>query len=239
MDVLGGKKIERQELFGDSTTQNKGDSVAEADSQDVELFEEIMKSRMGMDIDDATPDTTADAGDNNVEEASAAPVFRMFAGAKAVKVETEVAEIVYIAPERPEVEMEESDSEEHWQALASAAIDAQTVKAMAQIPTPALLFPKRVIHIKAEPTVAAQNKDTAKKQGSKHKQQRRSKKSGATVPYVRVLSPYSGGMLKGEMLADVIRREEANRLRDAKLTAQRGRGGFRGRGRGRGSATAM
>ncbi|KAJ2544524.1 cholesterol esterase [Coemansia sp. RSA 1853] len=243
-DTVGGLvyskvlSIERQELFGDSTTQNKDASTAEADSQDVELFEEIMKSRMGMDIDDATPDNTAEASDNNVDEASAAPVFRMFAGAKAVKVETEIAEIVYIAPERPEVEMEESDSEEHRQALASAAIDAQTVKAMAQIPTPALLFPKRVIHIKAEPAVAAQNKDTTKKQ-SKHKQQRRGKRSETTVPYVRVLSPYSGGMLKGEMLADVIRREEANKLRAAKLTAQRGRGGFRGRGRGRGSVSAM
>ncbi|KAJ2451548.1 hypothetical protein EV183_003533 [Coemansia sp. RSA 2336] len=210
MNMLNGRKIERQELFDESHS-----SELAADSQDIEMFDELMKSR----LDIAQPTV--------VEETSStepAPVFRMFASAKAVKVETAPIEPVFIAPTRPLVPLEESDSEDHWNMLRSAAIDAQTIKDMAKVPLPALQFPKRVIHIKLEPkeNVAAESKLKRRK----HRPVKRTKQ-----PYVRVLSPYMGGTVRGEMLADVLRKEEIQRVREAKLAAKRG--GFRGRGRGR------
>ncbi|KAI9481942.1 hypothetical protein LPJ78_005033 [Coemansia sp. RSA 989] len=220
MDVFDGKKIERQELFGDESHS----SQSVADSQDIEMFDELMKSRLDI-VDGATKEPSS---------AETVPVFRMFASAKAVKVETAPVEPVFIAPERPQVPLEESDSEDHWNMLKSAAIDAQTIKDIAKVPLPALQFPKRVIHIKLESKEPAMGKSEDKaKQLNRRKHKRPVKR--AKQPYVRVLSPYMGGIVKGEMLADVLRKEEIQRAREAKLAAKRGgRGGFRGRGRGRG-----
>ncbi|KAJ2848802.1 hypothetical protein IWW36_003072 [Coemansia brasiliensis] len=230
MDVFDGKKIERQELFG-----NNGDASTKepaADSQDIEMFDELMKSRL--DIEDNNS-TAAKESASSTDEKEDIPVFRMFASAKAVKVETAPVEPVFIAPERPQASMEESDSEDHWNMLKSAAIDAQTIKNMANIPLPALQFPKRVIHIKVEPkesTLGNSESSTTDKQRNRRKRRRPIKRT--EQPYVRMLSPYMGGVVKGEMLADVLRKEEIKRVREAKLAAKRGgRGGFRGRGRGR------
>ncbi|KAJ2314477.1 hypothetical protein H4R23_004168, partial [Coemansia sp. Cherry 401B] len=186
MDVFKGERIERQDLFGGSSDQGAG-GAATADSQDVEMFEEMMKARLAMDIDDApAADAAKPADDSDV------PVFRMFAGAKPVKVETAPVEPVYILPKRPEVAMEESDSEEHRQALISVAIDAQTIRAMAQIPVPALQFPKRVLHLKAEATDDAKKKSADKPNGRRKHPRRARKSKNPTEPYVRVLSPYTG-----------------------------------------------
>ncbi|KAJ1736291.1 hypothetical protein LPJ61_000075 [Coemansia biformis] len=256
MDKLKGKKTDRRALFGAGTGDQR-----DIDVQDVEAYESMMKARLGAQENGESRRNPAEGAvasansDDNAgaDPASDAPMFQMFAGAGPVKVTTASADQVFVAPKRPEVPLEESDSEEHWNSLLSVAVDAQTIKAHSAIPTPDLQYLKRVIHIKLEPATGAKCSpaDSTKADRQRLQQRRRRLRlrgakaaDGASAmpePYVRVLSPYSGGVLRGEMLADVVRREEARAKRDAsRAAAKRGRGGggLRGRGRGRGSAAA-
>ncbi|PIA19103.1 hypothetical protein COEREDRAFT_90470 [Coemansia reversa NRRL 1564] len=237
--MLEGKKVDRNELFDDGDGY-KSDAM-EAETQVKEQYEAIMSSRLA--IESGTQQSgSSTSQDADVLSVSDTPVFRMFAGSGPVKVATETAEPVYILPEQPEVDLEESDSEEHWNALASVALDADAVMAMAQIPLPAMQYPKRVVYVKPDSAAVIKESEASNKKNQKScrrrsRTQRHKKTTGssAAIPYVRVLSPYNGGLLKGEMLEDVIRREEAKERRAASI-AQSGRvsGGFRGRGRGRG-----
>ncbi|KAJ2613504.1 hypothetical protein H4S08_002165 [Coemansia sp. RSA 1365] len=235
--MLEGKKVDRNELFDDGDGY-KSDAM-EAETQVKEQYEAIMSSRLA--IESGTQQSSSSIGkDAEIPSTSDAPVFRMFAGSGPVKVATETAEPVYILPKKSEVDLEESDSEEHWNALASVALDAEAVMAMARIPLPAMQYPKRVIHVKADSAVVVKESEAGDKKSQKscRRRSRRHKKSTSSstaTPYDRILSPYDGGLLKGEMLEDVIRREEAKERRAASIV-QSGRigGGIRGRGRGRG-----
>ncbi|KAJ2784568.1 hypothetical protein H4R18_001033 [Coemansia javaensis] len=226
---MEGRKIERKALFG------SGDSAPAADAQDVELFESMMKARLGGTQEDVSSPADPSTGDGTgATPSDEAPVFRMFFGAGPVKVATECAEAEGAAPVQPEADLEASDSEEHWSALAAAAVDAPAIRAAALVPLPAMRQPHRVIHVKAGDAEGSAAASTTRAR-------RRSKKAvhraqGRPEPYVRVPSPYKGGVLRGEMLADVVRREEARAKRQAsRASARRGRGGgVRGRGRGRG-----
>ncbi|KAJ2163180.1 hypothetical protein GGF46_000110 [Coemansia sp. RSA 552] len=236
MESLGGKQIDRQALFGDS---NHGNDEPEIDVQDVAAFEAMMESRMEVEESDA--ESNATDGNSGDGPSNNAPMFQMFAGAGPVKVATESTEPEYVVPERPAALLEESDSEEHWNRLSAAVVDTQTVLDTSKIPLPALQYPNRVMHIKVEPAKdqGEGEKRTAKTAGRERRRLRRLKKQEQRpAPYMRVLSPYTGGLLKGEMLADALRREELKELRAAKRSAQRGRrgsSGFRGRGRGIGA----
>ncbi|KAJ2063053.1 hypothetical protein GGI17_002000 [Coemansia sp. S146] len=249
MDKLGGKKVDRSHLF-----DNDSDDDSHHDEQDFAAFEKMMEARVKVDqLDQAQPlvdipmQNTASEDSESATKSSSTdiPVFRLFAGAGPVKVDTLSSVVEYIQPKRPEVAMEESDSEDHWSALAAAAIDAQTIRAVALIPLPAMLYPKRVMHITADkqpsssvdqaPAIRGQRRHRRRKLVSK-----RAEPKVKAVRHMRVLSPYTGGMIKGKMLADAIREEEAAAsaaLRRANST-RGGRGGggagFAGRGRGRG-----
>ncbi|KAJ1829500.1 hypothetical protein LPJ56_000262 [Coemansia sp. RSA 2599] len=260
MERLAGKKVSRGDLFEQDSTgsnkrarvENKLDSMLDKeDEQDFAAFERMMEARIKEQIGESpAADAAADgSSESSVEEeaskgssngddtGSAAPVFRLFAGAGPVKVETEVAEPVYVQPQRPESSMVESDTEEHWTNIAAAAIDSQTVIEMSKIPLPALVFSHRVLHVKADGTTgdgSAQASDTSK-------QKRRKKRKARPEPYRKTPSPYNGGVIKAKMLEDVIREQEkAASAAHARAAARgRGRGASRGmaRGRGRGAAS--
>ncbi|KAJ2439038.1 hypothetical protein GGF42_008096 [Coemansia sp. RSA 2424] len=250
MDKLCGKKVDRSCLF-----DNDGDG-SDHDEQDFVAFERMMESRLKVEQPDQAPppvesktqDATSEDGKGDAKSSGGdIPMFRLFAGAGPVKVKSLSSEVEYIQPKRPEVAMEESDSEDHWSALAAAAIDAQTIRAVAQIPLPAMLYPKRVIHIpmdKKQSSGADQVPATRGRRRRRHHKLASGKldSKAGSVRYVRVLSPYTGGTVKGKMLADVVREEEeaaSAALRRANSTrggrgGGRGGAGFSGRGRGRG-----
>ncbi|KAJ2708040.1 hypothetical protein FB645_000149 [Coemansia sp. IMI 203386] len=254
MERLAGKKVSRDDLFENefnsgsskkAKTESRLDSMLdEEDEQDFAAFERMMEARIKEQIgesiaadaasssseDDSEGGAAKNSSDNGAE--AAAPVFRLFAGAGPVKVETQVAEPVYIQPQRPESSMVESDTEEHWRNLAAAAIDSQTVVAMSKIPQPTMAFSHRVMHIKLD---SATDKDSAQEPDSK-KLKRRKKKKTRSEPYRKTPSPYNGGVIKAKMLEDVIREQEkaASDARARAAARGRGRGGSRGMGRGHG-----
>ncbi|KAJ2854923.1 hypothetical protein GGI22_004321, partial [Coemansia erecta] len=161
---MEGRKIDRSRLFGDDSSQVDSDM----DEQDFEVFEKMMAARIDVQDQQQQPQEGAQEPKVGIaeEEQANAPVFKLFAGSSLVKVETEVVEVEYVAPQRPEAQLEESDSEEHWSALMAAAIDADTIQTMSRIPLPALQFPKRVIHLKAgdgsKPDASAKNPEKTK-----------------------------------------------------------------------------
>ncbi|KAJ2894781.1 hypothetical protein IWW38_002473 [Coemansia aciculifera] len=249
-DKLGGKKVDRSRLF-----DNDGGAASDHDEQDFAAFEEMMRRKQ---LDQASPPpplpvevttTQEDATSNDdVENGGGAtadiPMFRLFAGAGPVKVESLSSVVEYTQPKRPEVALEESDSEEHWSALAAAAIDAQTIRAVALVPLPAMQYPKRVMHISMDKQQQSSGNDPRRRS---RRRKLDSGKLASKVKYVRVLSPYAGGMLRGKMLADVVHEEEeaasAALRRAASTRGGRGGGrggssGFSGRGRGRGRGSS-
>ncbi|KAJ1668407.1 hypothetical protein IW140_000235 [Coemansia sp. RSA 1813] len=259
---MEGRKIDRSQLFGDDNSQGASDM----DEEDFETFEKMMEARIKVQdhhtqqqqqqqqqYDEQGEEDEAQEQEITDAEQTSAPVFKLFAGSNLVKVETEVAEPKYVAPQRPEAQLEESDSEEHRSALLAAAIDADTIHAMSKVPLPALQYPKRVIHLKADgssnsPMDSAKNPEKTKpkskarcKKRKAQEHKRALKRQKAPLPYERcVRSLFTGGMLKGKMLEDVIRDEKAAAdARMRRVASSRGghgvgRGGFRGRGRGRG-----
>ncbi|KAJ2746584.1 hypothetical protein GGI20_001233 [Coemansia sp. BCRC 34301] len=246
MDKMSGKMVDRSCLFD----SDRDDS--DHDEQDFAAFEKMMESRVKMGQPDkvlAPAEATAQdiAGEDSKDSAknggTGIPMFRLFAGVGPVKVETLSSVIEYIQPKRPEVAMEESDSEDHWSALAAAAIDAQTIRAVAQIPQPSMQYPRRVMHISMDKQQGSSVDQARATRGSRRRRKLASGKPESKVKavrYVRVLSPYVGGMVRGKMLADVVREEEeaaSAALRRTNST-RGGRGGDRGvgcgRGRGRG-----
>ncbi|KAI7835019.1 hypothetical protein BX661DRAFT_168196 [Kickxella alabastrina] len=267
MDALRGKRVNRNSLFeqdDSSSNKRRGDDAMdisdEDNQQDFATFERMMEARVKAQMgEDTTPSTLAitttnddkdDSADSSAEDNNT-PVFRMFAGSGPVKIETEPIEPEYIQTKRPEVSMEESDTEEHWNALASAAIDADKIKEMAQIPLPAMRYPKRIMHIKLETESPDTKASGEKSKGEKGTKQTKNGEDGdrrkprrRSEPYRRVLSPYNGGVIKARMLEDVIREEEkaasealARSLRSGRGGRGGNRGGMRGsggRGRGRG-----
>ncbi|KAJ2547749.1 hypothetical protein EV175_005089 [Coemansia sp. RSA 1933] len=253
---MEGRKIDRSQLFGDNSNSSQSD--LDMDEQDFEAFEKMMEERIAVqdhqpeqqpqEEDEEKDDAECDMQEREGEdiEQTSAPVFKLFAGSSLAKVETESAEVEYIAPQRPEAQLEESDSEEHWSTLLSAAIDSDTIHAMSKIPLPALQFPKRVIHLKVDsdskPDTDAKGSEktrTKSKASSKRRRaqerKRIAKRQKALPPHERcVRSLFTGGMVKGRMLEDVVREEKAAADAQARRAASsRGRGGgFRGRGRG-------
>ncbi|KAJ2472772.1 hypothetical protein GGI02_001357, partial [Coemansia sp. RSA 2322] len=146
MNKLGGKKVDRSRLFdSDSGSSSDDDAGGVVETQELAAFEKMMEARVGLQVSrEPVADAAATQTDVGEEETSSdLLMFRLFAGSGPVKVETKTAEIVYIMPKRPEIAMEESDSEDHWSALAAAATDAQTIRAVAQIPLPAMQYPRR------------------------------------------------------------------------------------------------
>ncbi|KAJ1793149.1 hypothetical protein LPJ59_004758 [Coemansia sp. RSA 2399] len=249
---MEGRKIDRSQLFGDDGSQADSDM----DEHDFEAFEKMMAARINVqDQQQQQKQENTQEPEHEVaeEEQAKAPVFKLFAGSSLVKVETEAVEVEYIAPQRPEAQLEESDSEEHWSALMAAAIDADTIQTMSKIPLPALQFPKRVIHLKAgdgsKPDTSAKNPEKTKakskascKRRKAQERKRTAKRQKASPPYERcVRSLFTGGLVKGKMLEDVIREEKAVAAAQARKVAS-SRGGFRGRGhshshsRGRGGS---
>ncbi|KAJ2086601.1 hypothetical protein GGI09_006667, partial [Coemansia sp. S100] len=180
MDKLGGKKVDRSRLFDNNSDDDNHDE------QDFAAFEKMMEARVKVDrLDQAQPsadtpmqDAASEASESATKTVSAdIPVFRLFAGAGPVKVDTLSSVVEYIQPKRPEVAMEESESEDHWSALAAAAIDAQTIRAVAQIPLPAMLYPKRVIHITAHKQPSTDQAPAIRGQRRHHRRKLVSKKA--------------------------------------------------------------
>ncbi|KAJ2665081.1 hypothetical protein IWW48_000348 [Coemansia sp. RSA 1200] len=254
---MDGRKVDRSRLFDDDSSHE----VFDADEQDFEAFEKIMESRIKIQDNQyhhQQQQQQQEEDGNNEEmdceaaetEAVGVPVFKLFSGSNLVKVETEVVEPEYIAPQRPEAQLEESDSEEHRNALLAAAIDAEVIRAMSTIPLPALQYPRRVIHVKAdgclESSASTKHHDKTKSKSKASRKRRRAqvrkrilKKQTAPPPYERcVRSLYTGGLIKGKMLEDAIREEKAaadamaRKGSSGRGGSSAGRGGFRGRGRG-------
>ncbi|KAJ2387143.1 hypothetical protein GGI05_004175, partial [Coemansia sp. RSA 2603] len=251
MVTYGEKRVSRSELFGQdavgaSIKRHKvaakseqvdiDDDDIESDNndQDFAAFERMMEARINACANDSIEPHEDDSGSESVRDddhdqqtdTDPAPVFQLFAGAGPVKVSTKVEEPVYIQTERPEEAMVESDSEDHWNRLAAAAIDSQEVLRMAQIPLPALRFAHRVMHIKTD------SKD--EEQPTKETPRKKSKSKTRSEPYTRVLSPYTGGVIRGKMLEDVLREEKAaSAARVKSMSRGGGRGGTRGASRGR------
>ncbi|KAI9501831.1 hypothetical protein GGI25_000283 [Coemansia spiralis] len=256
---MDGKKIDRSQLFDDNNSQVGSDM----DNQDFAVFEKMMESRIQLENADSSNDELVAVDDMSVyenqeentssNETGGTPMFKLFAGSNLIKVETEAIEPEYAIPQRPEVQLEESDSEEHWCALAAAAIDATSIYSMSKVPLPAMQYPKRVVHIKLDDPKPAEANNTKKsKSNSKSRLKLKSRKiqkhklnskQREKRCYARVLSPYMGGIIRARMLNDVIREESARAEAIARKTTtnQRGGGsgprskdsGFRGRGRGR------
>ncbi|KAJ2512434.1 hypothetical protein GGI11_002984 [Coemansia sp. RSA 2049] len=251
---MDGRKIDRSRLFDDDSSHEAFD----ADKQDLEAFEKIMESRINIQDNQYHQQQQQQEDVNNEEmdcetaeaEEVGVPVFKLFAGSNLVKVETEAVEPEYIAPQRPEAQLEESDSEEHRNALLATAIDVEVIRAMSTIPLPALQYPRRVIHVKADGSVessaSTKHHEKTKSKSKASRKRRRAqvrkrilKKQAVPPPYERcVRSLYTGGLIKGKMLEDVIREEKAAADAMARKSfsgrggSSAGRGGFRGRGRG-------
>ncbi|KAJ1965760.1 hypothetical protein GGI12_000552 [Dipsacomyces acuminosporus] len=146
MDILGGKRVDRSALFDDN-----GSDGSDIDNQDFAAFEKMMDARVkAAEQPVNTVEEASDAEMQEEEDGGDLPVFKLFAGSQAVKVETKIEEVVYTLPERPQPNMEESDTEEHWEALRSAAVDSEEIKTASQIRLPAMVYPKRVIHKKPQ-----------------------------------------------------------------------------------------
>ncbi|ORX68113.1 hypothetical protein DL89DRAFT_258711 [Linderina pennispora] len=230
-DTLRGQKVDRNELFGDNTSDN-GDGVSDLDDQDFAAFEKMMDARVKAEVIEAVADEAEVDGSSDREEESAdVPVFQLFAGAGPAKVEIEAKEPEYVMPERPEPVMEESDSEEHWQALQSAVIDAEQIKKLAATPLPAMRYLHRVVHIPLE-------EKTEPKRTRRRRSHHAKKASRKTFePYYKELSPYNGGVVRGAHLSDVVSQGAASGSGPWTNSGRGGRGGAqggRGRGRGRG-----